>query len=377
LIYYGFPYDDILRPDPENPDNGITSVSNLAEYRDDFQKLARRFVKSDDYTLRDMTGAFLRVEEGSGRINYVASYEGFTLRDLVSYNEKHNDDNGEGNRDGTDDNLSWNCGHEGPTTRLDVRLLRQQQIKNFLTLLFLAQGTPFLSEGDEFSNSRDGNNNPYNQDNPTGWVNWNKDPDSLEILEFTKQIIRYRKDHKVFRMDRPFRMQDNKGFGFPDLSFHGKEAWMPSFQNFDHSVGILFCENYAEESEDLHLQYLAVNTYWEKVSLGLPRLPKGYKWNLVMDTASPASFMDYRALLKDQKSVTLEPRSIRILDIVWVGIPGQTYKTLPPSCLTLPWAGKQLYRRGETSVKERAARLSPRMKNRIYRYNVAKNNPYR
>ena len=377
LIYYGFPYDDILRPDPENPDNGISSVSNLAEYRDGFQNLARRFVKSDDYTLRDMTGAFLHVEEGSGRIRYVASYEGFTLRDLVSYNEKHNEDNGEGNRDGTDENLSWNCGHEGPTTRLDVRLLRQQQIKNFLTLLFLAQGTPFLSEGDEFSNSRGGNNNPYNQDNPTGWVNWNRDPDSLEILDFTKKIIRYRKDHKVFRMDRPFRMQDNKGFGFPDLSFHGKEAWMPSFQNFDHSVGILFCENYAEESEDLHLQYLAVNTYWEKVSLGLPRLPRGYKWNLVMDTASPASFMDYRALLKDQKSVTLEPRSIRILDIVWVGIPGQTYKTLPPSCLTLPWAGKQLYRRGETSVKERAARLSPRMKNRIYRYNVAKNNPYR
>jgi len=377
LIYYGFPYDDILRPDPENPDNGISSVSNLAEYRDDFQNLARRFVKSDDYTLRDMTGAFLHVEESGGRIRYVASYEGFTLRDLVSYNEKHNEDNGEGNRDGTDENLSWNCGHEGPTTRLDVRLLRQQQIKNFLTLLFLAQGTPFLSEGDEFSNSRGGNNNPYNQDNPTGWVSWNKDPDSLEILDFTKKIIRYRKDHKVFRMDRPFRMQDNKGFGFPDLSFHGKEAWMPSFQNFDHSVGILFCENYAEESEGLHLQYLAINTYWDKVTLGLPRLPKGYKWNLVMDTASPSSFNDYRALLKDQKSVTLAPRSIRILDVYWVGIPGRTLETRPAKCLTLPWAGKQIYKKGETSVKEKAALLSPRMKNRIYRYNVAKNNPYR
>jgi hypothetical protein len=87
--------------------------------------------------------------------------------------------------------------------------------------------------------------------------------------------------------------------------------------------------------------------------------------------------MDYRALLKDQKSVTLAPRSIRILDVYWVGIPGKTYETIPARCLTLPWAGKQLYRRGEMDVKERSALLSPRMKNRIYRYNVAKNNPYR
>ena len=377
LLYDSFPYDDILRPDPENPENGISSADNLAEYRDDFQKLVRRFVKSDDYTLRDMVGTMLHVEEGHGRIHFAASYEGFTLRDLVSYNEKHNEDNGEENRDGASENLSWNCGHEGPTTRLDVRLLRQQQIKNFLTLVFLSQGTPLLSEGDEFSNSRGGNNNPYNQDNPTGWVNWNQDPDSREILQFTRNLIRYRKHHKVFRMDHPFRMQDNRGFGFPDVSFHGKEAWKPSFHNFDHSIGILLCENYAGEEENLKLQYIGLNSYWEEVSLGLPRLPRGYKWNLVMDTAAPSSFMDYRSLLKNQKSVAVSPRSIRILDAVWVGIPGQTFETGPEKCLRLPWAGKQLFMKGRMTVKERAGALSPRVRNRVYRYNVAIHNPYR
>lgn len=377
LYFYGFPYEDIRRMDTENPENGLLPIGHLAEYRDDFQNLVRRFVKSDDYTLRDMVQTFLHVEEAHGRINYVCAYEGFTLRDLVSYNEKHNEENGEGGRDGNPDNLSWNCGHEGPTTRLDVRLLRQQQIKNFLTLLFLGQGTPLLSEGDEFSNSRGGNNNPYNQDNPTGWVNWNDDPDSREILAFTKNLIRYRKAHKVFRMDHPFRMQDNRGFGFPDVSFHGKEAWNPSFHSFDHSVGILFCENYAGEEEKLKLQYIAVNTYWEDISLGLPRLPRGYKWNLVMDTAAPASFKDYRSLLKDQKNVVVAPRSIKILDIIWVGIPGQTLETGPSECLHLPWPGKQIWQKGQMDVKERARALSPRVKNRIYRYNAALHNPYR
>jgi glycogen operon protein len=318
--------------------------------------------------MQDFVREFLQVPDGRGNIRFVSAYEGFTLRDLVSYNEKHNDANGEGGMDGESDNLSWNCGQEGHTARLEVRQLRKQQIKNFLCLLFLSQGTPWMAEGDERFNTRDGNNNPWCQDNPMGWVTWNTDEDAQAILAFARAISRFRREHPVFRMRRPFRFQDYKGLGFPDISFHGTEAWKPDLGGYSHSLGIMFCENYARPSDRLELLYLAVNTYWEKVSLGLPRLPAGYQWGRVTDTSLASAFPDFRQLLGDQRSVAVRPRSIQILQAVWVGIPGQVPERVPLRGLKLPWGGKQLYTKTSADAGTRKRYLSPSNRDRIFRY---------
>ena len=368
ILYHGFPYYEISRTDADEDGTGGPGTAGLAEYNDDYRNLLRRFVKSDDHVMRDFMNAFLHVEPAHGQIRYVTGYEGFTLADLVTYNEKHNDDNGEGGRDGAAENFSWNCGYEGRTTRRDVRMLRLQQIRNFLTLLFLSQGTPLLCEGDEVLNSRDGNNNPWCQDNPMGWVTWNTDEDAQAILAFARAISRFRREHPVFRMRTPFRFQDYKGLGFPDISFHGTEAWKPDLGGYSHSLGIMFCENYARPSDRLELLYVAVNTYWEKVSLGLPRLPAGYQWGRVTDTSLASAFPDFRQLLGDQRSVAVRPRSIQILQAVWVGIPGQVPERVPLRGLKLPWGGKQLYTKTSADAGTRKRYLSPSNRDRIFRY---------
>ncbi len=358
LIYYGFPYG--------TEDKG-TGPSRLAEYRDDYMKLLRRFVKSDDYCMQDFVREFLQVPDGRGNIRFVSAYEGFTLRDLVSYNEKHNDANGEGGMDGESDNLSWNCGQEGHTARLEVRQLRKQQIKNFLCLLFLSQGTPWMAEGDERFNTRDGNNNPWCQDNETGWVDWTLTDDAAEILHFARVMSDFRKDHAVLRMKTPFRWQDPRGLGFPDLSLHGAEAWKPDLGSFSHSLGVMFCENYAEEERDLSLLYIAINTHWENASLGLPKLPAGFKWDLLADTTLTAGFTDRRTLLPDQHQVVLRPRSIRILRTTWVGIARKVPEAVPVRGRKLPWPGLQPYRHSAMEAEDRRRTASPRFRDRVYR----------
>src|SRR5437879_7786315 len=132
-------------------------------------------------------------------VNFVTSHDGFTLNDLVSYDEKHNEANGDGNRDGDDNNQSWNCGVEGPTDDPKINMLRRRQRRNFLTTLLLSQGVPMLLGGDEFARSQNGNNNAYCQDNEISWINWQRYEKHNELLEFTKTLVRRRKEHPVFR----------------------------------------------------------------------------------------------------------------------------------------------------------------------------------
>jgi glycogen operon protein len=149
-------------------------------------------------------------------VNFVTAHDGFTLADLVSYNNKHNEGNGEGNRDGTDDNRSWNCGTEGPTDDPDITALRQRQVRNFLTTLFCSQGIPMLLAGDEMSRTQQGNNNAYCQDNEISWLHWPDGPDGPDggdeaLRRFTRQIIRIRRDHPVFRRRHYFQGTSIRG----------------------------------------------------------------------------------------------------------------------------------------------------------------------
>ncbi len=335
LFYYSFPYEELQKKDRENPNIGRPSVRHLCEYTDDFQTLARRFVKSDNQVLREFVKAFITVPAKHGSVHYVTNYEGFTLMDLVSYNWKHNDANGEDNRDGNDTNWSWNCGIEGPTHKKDIRALRNRQMRNLMTLNLLAQGTPLILAGDERCNTQSGNNNPYCQNNETGWVNWKETTDSKAMLRFTQQLLAFRREHAVFRRSKPFTFNDPKAIGYPDISTHGKEAWKPDLSGYSHTVGILLPEIYAEENPQESFLYLALNMHWHEQRLALPKLPAGYRWHLLMDTFQEDPFVCEETTgqkplaeksadsvkctgkkLEDQHGLSIRGRSIQILQAV-------------------------------------------------------------
>ncbi len=312
IMYYSFPYDELQKEDAENPVIGIPSVDHLCEYTENFQYLVRRFVKSDNNVIRDFAKSFVEVPAGHGRVHYVTNYDGFTLNDLVTYNWKHNEANGEDGRDGTDNNLSWNCGIEGKTGKKDVKALRLRQMKNFMALNLLAQGTPVLTAGDERANTQEGNNNPYNQDNETSWISWKDNALSDNLLQFTTALTALRRDHEVFHMQTPFRMNDYKTTGYPDLSFHGHDAWKPDFSGYSHTFGVMYDERYASTPSE-SLLYLAINMHWHSQMLGLPTPPDGHRWEYVFDTFEEDSFSVTGKRPEDQRHISVKARSICLL----------------------------------------------------------------
>jgi isoamylase len=189
-------------------------------YRDVMRDFWRGEASVADFASR-LTGSS-DLYESDGRypfasINFITAHDGFTLRDLVSYNEKHNEDNLEDNRDGTDDNRSWNCGAEGPTDDAEINALRARQQRNFLATLMLSQGTPMLLGGDEFGRTQGGNNNAWCQDNEISWFDWEALEGDGALLAFTKKLIRLRADHPVFRRRQFLHGTDEEGSGLPDV----------------------------------------------------------------------------------------------------------------------------------------------------------------
>lgn len=227
------------------------------------------------------------IPEKAGRIHYMSNYYGFTLADMVSYDYKHNEANGEENRDGSDYNCSWNCGEEGPTRRQKVRQLREKQMKNAMCMILLSQSAPLIFMGDEFGNSQKGNNNPYCQNNSITWLDWSGIEKNAGIFSFWKMLVKFRKSHPVLRPEREMRLMDYIACGYPDLSYHGQSAWRPQLEGNCRHIGIMFCGKYAKAA---HIQaddflYLAMNMHWESHAMALPKLPKGMKWKKVFMTA--------------------------------------------------------------------------------------------
>jgi glycogen operon protein len=272
----------------------------------------RRLLKSDE----DMVGPLLyhhrSLPSDRGCVNYLAAYGGFSLFDMSSYDKKRNEANGEDNKDGTNFNFSWNCGIEGPSRKREIIALRTKQIKNALAILILSQGTPFLFSGDEFGNTRYGNNNAYCQDNEVGWVKWSGSAMSRELLAFTKELLRFRKEHPILRMPSELRIIDWQRCGYPDISYHGEEAWRPDLEPYSRSVGIMLCGKYArcEDNSADDFIYIAINLHWEQQTLALPHLPKGLKWQLAYSTnpAEPDLIYDEKADL-----IVTKERSVSVL----------------------------------------------------------------
>lgn len=282
----------------------------LADCNEGFLLDCRRFLKGDE----GMAGSFARRvrenRENVGTLNFITDHNGFTLADLYMYDIKHNEENGENGRDGTDYNCSWNCGAEGPDKRKKIRELRLKMKKNALMTLLLSQGTPMLLAGDEFGNSQGGNNNAYCQDNPTGWLNWKEQRSNPEITEFVRKLIAFRKAHPALHNPLGLRGVDYLQSGCPDVSCHSTKIWYPDESNYNRCVGVLlsgeFAKNRAGDADASF--YLIFNMYWEEREFNLPHLPGFGAWKLAI--TSDQSCEEPKAGAMDLR---IPPRTIAVL----------------------------------------------------------------
>ncbi|MGC4057829.1 MAG: glycogen debranching protein GlgX [Chitinophagaceae bacterium] len=230
-------------------------------------------------------------------INFITAHDGFTLADLVSYNEKHNDTNGEDNRDGQNDNLSWNCGAEGPTDNEEVLALRRKQQKNLLTTLFLSQGVPMLLAGDESGRTQQGNNNAYCQDNEISWLDWQHS--DTELLDFTRSLIRLNRAHPVFQHKGWFQGMKIHGADTEDIAWFRPDGSMMNDEDWDKgfakSLGIYLSGKgfkYRGPEGELITDdncYLIFNASGEDLTFRLPQEQYGTEWKVVLNTANGAA----------------------------------------------------------------------------------------
>jgi glycogen operon protein len=222
-----------------------------AEWNGKYRDCMRKYWKGDEGTIGEfasrLTGSSDLYQQDGKRpyasINFITAHDGFTLHDLVAYNEKHNEANGEENRDGDSHNNSWNGGAEGPTDDEQINALRRRQMRNFLTTLFLSQGVPMLTGGDEFARTQAGNNNVYCQDNELSWFSWERSPAQEAQCRLVARLIRFRKDHPVFRRPKFFQGRPIRGMGIKDimwLNALGKEMSDDEWnRGYARSIGLL------------------------------------------------------------------------------------------------------------------------------------------
>jgi glycogen operon protein len=258
------------------------------EWNGRYRDSLRRFVRGDPGLVAEMAtrlagssdlyGANLRQPINS--INFVTCHDGFTLWDLVSYNRKNNADNGEGNRDGTNHNFSWNCGVEGDTSDAAILALRRRQAKNLLALLFLSQGIPMLLAGDEVLRGQSGNNNAWCQDNPLGWFDWSLVDKNAEMLRFVRGVIALRKRHGSLRRRRFLSGQPRNGSVLPDVSWHGIRLNKPAW---DDPQARTLALTLAPTCPDDDLLHIAINMDPEPRRFELPRIA-GRTWFCALDT---------------------------------------------------------------------------------------------
>lgn len=301
----GFVINPYLLPWESLKNDPILKGGKLLRKEDRFQNTMRRFLKGDEGMVPDVMWALKYRSSEEGCCNTMTSHTGFTLWDLVSYDGKHNEANGEKNQDGPEYNYSWNCGIEGPSRKRSVVSLRKNQIHNALLLLFLAQGTPCLLAGDEFGNTQNGNNNVYCQDNETGWVSWKRRKGREDLLEYVKELIALRKSVSVFHQEKELLGMDRTACGIPDISYHGENAWQVPDSVASRQLGVM----YAEESGSARW-YVAYNMHWEPHMFALPALGKGKQWYLAGDTAR---ILKAPQLLENQKCIEVKERKIVLL----------------------------------------------------------------
>jgi isoamylase len=295
------------------------SWGRWAEWNGKYRDEIRRYVKGDP-GLTQAVGRRLigspDLYRSSDRhpyhsINFITCHDGFTLHDLVSYNEKHNESNGENNADGGNDNHSWNCGEEGETNDPNVLALRQRQMKNFAALLLLSHGVPMLLAGDEFCRTQKGNNNAYCQDNEISWVDWRLRKRNAEFFRFVQRLIAFRKHHKVLR---PHHFADDPNHDEVRVHWHGVRLHEPDWGYHSHTLAAHFFG--PSDRRDAEHVYLITNAHWEPHEFQLPVLGRKH-WHRFLDTslASPDDIVrpGFEVELANQFVYPVPPRSVVVL----------------------------------------------------------------
>lgn len=307
----------------KNESSEVAQTKNrCALMQDSFSYHVRRFLKGDEDQIHPVSIGMKRNPDHVAVINYITSHDGFTLHDLYTYDVKHNEANGENNRDGLERNYSWNCGVEGETKRANVLKLRAKMIRNAFLMLLLAQGTPMLLAGDEFGQTQYGNNNAYCQDNEISWLDWELYEKNKDLVCFVKRLIEFRKNHKILHMTEELRGMDYIYCKMPDISFHGVNVWQPDFSYYRRELAILLCGKYAfiNRNQFDFTFYLVFNMYWEPNEFALPCLEEGELWYLVVGTdidfnscqkAKGDSFCFTK--LTNQSYIKVNPRTIVVL----------------------------------------------------------------
>ena len=292
-----------------------------AEWNGRYRDVMRRFVRGDPGIVAEVASrlsgsADLYANDGrrpANSINFITCHDGFTLYDLVSFNAKHNEANGEDNRDGSNDNLSWNCGAEGETDDLEVNALRVRQAKNLLALLMLSRGAPMLLAGDEVLRTQQGNNNAYCQDNELGWFDWRLTERNADMLRYTRELIALRRRHPSLTTNRFFTGATVPGRDVPDVVWHGVRLNEPLWN--DAGARVLACTiaGRSDDEEDLHLIF---NMSDHRLEATLPDI-RGRGWQLALDTAlaSPQdiSRLEVQSTVGDGRYLA-QPRSIVVLE---------------------------------------------------------------
>ncbi len=273
---------------------GSFAGDRFAEWNGPYRDEMRQFIRGDRNTVKALAHRIVgspdlypHLKRGPNySIHFMTCHDGFTLYDLLSYNEKHNEANGENNRDGAEANWSWNCGAEGPTDDVAIQALRLQQAKNALTLWAVSQGTPMLLMGDEVLRSQLGNNNAYCQNNELSWFNWDNNNTQKDFLRFAQQLIGFVQKLHVFRHDEPL-IVTSQPIIEPAITWHGVQLAQPDWGDDSHSLA--FTLRYGQYDELLHIM---LNAYWEPLTFELPPLTRGQHWKRIIDTAlsAPADF---------------------------------------------------------------------------------------
>lgn len=285
----------------------ILKKTKILVHRIDFQTVMRRFLKGDEGMVSGVMYWLRHHSEKDGALNCITGQNGFTMFDLVSYDRKHNEENGENNQDGPEYNYSWNCGAEGPTRKKAVVRLRGNQMRNAFFLLLLAQGTPCILAGDEFANTQKGNNNVYCQDNPTAWIDWERLEQYREHYDFVKKLIEIRKRYRVFCPEEEMLGIDQVSCGVPDVSYHGENAWRVPSEVYSRQLGVYY-SGAAVCGEDC---FVAYNMHWISHSFALPALAKGKQWYKIASTEE--GILKTPLLLEDQRTVVLKERTIMVI----------------------------------------------------------------
>ncbi len=326
-----------LIAEPWDVGEGGYQVGNFpapwSEWNGKYRDAVRGFWKGDEGRIGEMsyrlTGSPDLYQHDGRRpyasINFITSHDGFTLNDLVSYNEKHNELNSDGNNDGDNNNLSWNCGAEGPTDDPQINALRERQRRNFLTTLFLSEGAPMLLGGDEWGRTQKGNNNAYCQDNEISWFDWRHDEKQNQFLGFTRKLISFRRAHPVFRRPKFFQGSRIRGSEIRDVMWFNpggsemsEEEWASPFVR---CVGMLLSGDTVDvvnfEGEPIRDDtfLLLINAHYEAIPFVLPG-QENLEWELILDTMDPNGFLAEPRKFASGDDVDIAGRACCLLQLV-------------------------------------------------------------